>query len=251
MRFARGIRREATGSANSRNGASFVPHSTGAFLFMSSHLDLIAADNDAHDAHDGPQDVHTNPGLRLALDLRGALAGHDDDTDTASQHSISFTSSSAASPHGSPNVPDFAVNDISRRQSNPHTTSTESSVDPDDTSLYNGHASSVTSHGEHSLDEHAKQIPPTPLTAALRNNVYPPSSPAQSSVASLATSNSSYSRKARPESLLMDPSNGPLVLGIALVDFNHQVRRYDLVVATGTYHTLGWPTDTVFCWRHL
>jgi hypothetical protein len=216
---------------------------------MSSHLDLIAADNDAHDAHDGHQDVDNNPGLRLALDLRGALAGHDDDTDTASQHSISFTSSSAASPHGSPNVPEFALNDISRRQSKPHTTSTKSSGDPDDTSLYN--ASSIISHGEHSLDENAKEIPPTPLTAALRNSVYPPSSPARSSVASFATSNSSYSRKARPESLLMEPSNGPLVLGIALVEFNHQVRCNDLAVATVTYHTLGWPTDTVFCWWHL
>ena len=217
---------------------------------MSSHLDLIAADNDARDGHDSQQDGDTNPGLRLALDLRGAFADHDDDADTASQHSISFSSSSAASPHGSPDVPEFSVNDTLRRQSNPHTTSTESSEDPDDTSLYNGHSSSVTSHGEHPLDENATQIPPTPLTAALRDNVYPPSSPARSSVASLATSNSSYSRKARPESLLVDPSNGPLVLGIALVDFNHQVRRYDLVVATVTHHTLGWPTDTVFCWRH-
>jgi hypothetical protein len=43
-------------------------------------------------------------------------------------------------------------------------------------------------------------------------------------VTSLATSSSSYSKKVRPESLLMDPPKGPLVLGIALVDFNHQVR---------------------------
>jgi hypothetical protein len=42
-------------------------------------------------------------------------------------------------------------------------------------------------------------------------------------VASLATSTSSYSKKVRPESLLIDPPKGPLILGIALVDFNHQV----------------------------
>lgn len=191
----------------------------------SSHLD---------DDHDSQKDKNTNPGLRLALDLRGALAAHDDDADTASQHSISFTSSPAASPHGSPNFPEFSVNDTSRRQSHPHTISTESSDDPDDTSLYNGHASSVTSQGEHSLDDHAKQVPPTPLPAALQNNVYPPSSPGRSSVASFATSNSSYSRKARPESLLMGLPNGPLVLGIALVDFNHQVRCYNFVVAIVT-----------------
>ena len=220
------------------------------YSIMSSHLDVIAADNDAPDARDAQQDRDSNPGLRLALDLRGALA-YDDDADTASQHSISFTSSSAASPHGSPKAPEFAANDTSRRQSNPHTTSTESSEDLDDGSLYNGRASSVTSHGEHSPDENAKQVPPTPLTAALRNNVYPPSTPARSSVASLATSTSSFSRKARPESLLVDSSNGPLVLGIALVDFNHQVCCYDLVTATVTYHAIGWPTDTVFCWKRL
>jgi hypothetical protein len=203
----------------------FVPcHSN---FIMSSHPDVIAADNDAHDAHDARQDRNSNPGLRIALDLRGALAAHDDDADTASQHSISFSSSSAASTHDSPKASEFVINDASHRRSNPHTTSTESSEDPDDGSLFNGHASSVTSHGEHSLDEYAKQVPPTPLTAALRNNMYPPSSPARSSVASLATSNSSYSRKARPESLLVDSSNGPLILGIALVDFNHQVRCYD------------------------
>jgi hypothetical protein len=53
-------------------------------------------------------------------------------------------------------------------------------------------------------------------------------------VASFATSTSSYSRKARPESLLMDLPNGPLVLGIALVDFNHQVRCYNFVEAIVT-----------------
>jgi hypothetical protein len=42
-------------------------------------------------------------------------------------------------------------------------------------------------------------------------------------VASFETTTSSYSKKARPESLLPDPPKGPLVLGVALVDFNHQV----------------------------
>jgi len=196
----------------------------------SSQLDLIPLDNDSNDADDAQQDNYSNPGLRLALDLRGALAVHDDDADSASQHSmISFTSSPAASLHDSPKFPEFAVNDTLRRRSPPHTISTESSDDPDDSNSgrFNGRASSVASPGEQSLDERAKQVPPTPLTAALQNNVYPPSSPRRSSVASFATSTSSYSRKARPESLLVDPSNGPLVLGIALVDFNHQVRSYN------------------------
>jgi hypothetical protein len=42
------------------------------------------------------------------------------------------------------------------------------------------------------------------------------------SVASFAT-NSSTSKKAERESMLLTPPDGPLVLGIALVDFNHIV----------------------------
>ncbi|KAI0029846.1 transport protein Avl9-domain-containing protein [Vararia minispora EC-137] len=56
---------------------------------------------------------------------------------------------------------------------------------------------------------------------------YPPPPPQQQSsresVASFATSASSSSRKARPESVLVEALRGPIVLGIALVDFNHQV----------------------------
>ncbi|KAH9969823.1 transport protein Avl9-domain-containing protein [Russula dissimulans] len=182
-------------------------------------LSPISTENDVPDGRG-------HPGLHLALDLRDALADHDNDADTASQHSISFTSSSAASTHDSPKVPEFSVVGTSRRQSRPYTISTESSEDPDDTSLYNGRTSSVTSHDEASPDESTKQVPPTPHPAALQDNIYPPSqpwSPGRSSMASVATSTSSYSKKARPESLLPDAPKGPLVLGIALVDFNHQV----------------------------
>lgn len=188
-------------------------------------LNSLTTDNDAYDGLDLQQDKDTHSGSHLALDLRSALADHDDDADTASQHSISFTSP-AASLHGSPTLPHFSLADTSRRRSHPYTISTESSDDPDDTSLYNGRASSVTSPGEDSLDEHAKQVPPTPLPVASQNNAYPlvqPWSPGRSSVTSFGTTTSSYT-KARPESLLIDPPKGPLVLGIALVDFNHQVR---------------------------
>jgi hypothetical protein len=43
------------------------------------------------------------------------------------------------------------------------------------------------------------------------------------SVTSFASGSTTYSRKARPESTLVHPRNGTLVLGIALVDFNHLV----------------------------
>jgi hypothetical protein len=178
----------------------------------------VATDNDVHDRHD----TNAHPNLHLALDLSGALASHDDDADTASQHSISFSSSPAASPRDS-TFPELSVPHASHRRPYPYTISTESSGDPGNTSLYNGRSSSATSHGVPS----AKAIPPTPLTAALRNNVYPPAqiqSPGHSSVTSFETTTSSYSKKARPESLLPDPPKGPLVLGVALVDFNHQVK---------------------------
>lgn len=184
---------------------------------MSSAFDT---DNDVHDHHD----TNLHPDLHLALNLRGALAGHDDDADTASQHSISFSSSPAASPRDS-TFSELSIVDASSRRPHPYIISTESSG-TDDTSLYNGRSSSVTSQGKPSLYSPAKSVPPTPLTAALQNNVYPPAqiqSPGHSSVASFETTTSSYSKKARPESLLPDPPKGPLVLGVALVDFNHQV----------------------------
>lgn len=180
----------------------------------------FATDNDVHDHHD----TNLHPDLHLALNLRGALAGHDDDADTASQHSISFSSSPAASPRDS-TFSELSIVDAARRRPHPCIVSTESSG-TDDTSLYNGRSSHVTSQGEPSLHSPAKTVPPTPLTAALQNNVYPPAqiqSPGHSSVASFETTTSSYSKKARPESLLPDPPKGPLVLGVALVDFNHQV----------------------------
>lgn len=185
----------------------------------------FVTDNDVHDHHN----TNSHPDLHLALDLRGALAGRDDDADTASQHSISFSSSPAVSPRDS-TFTELSVTDASRRRSHPYTASNESSGN-DDTSLYNERASSVTSHGEPSLDGPAKAVPPTPLTAALQYNVYPPAqiqSPGHSSVASFETSTSSYSKKARPESLLPDLPKGPLVLGVALVDFNHQVMLFNL-----------------------
>lgn len=44
------------------------------------------------------------------------------------------------------------------------------------------------------------------------------------SIASSASGSGSYQKKARPESLLIHLTNGPLVLGIAVVDFDHLVR---------------------------
>lgn len=145
----------------------------------------------------------------------------DDDADTASQRSISL-SSPAASPRESVNVTSYE----SRRESHPFTISTVSSDHDDDASSYDTHPSSVTSptpDEEHKLEP--EPIPPS-VSSATVTNTYPPHQPqsaGRESVTSFATSTSSYSKKARPESMLMTPPTGPLVLGIALVDFNHQV----------------------------
>lgn len=53
---------------------------------------------------------------------------------------------------------------------------------------------------------------------------YPPSPPNRDDAISITSFASTSSRKARPESLLINPTTEPLVLGVALVDFNHLVR---------------------------
>ncbi|KAL4073210.1 transport protein Avl9-domain-containing protein [Scleroderma yunnanense] len=70
-------------------------------------------------------------------------------------------------------------------------------------------------------------FPPThsdeqkPYSASM---TYPPTPSSRATdTESFTSANSSYSKKARPESMLLQPPEGPLILGIALVDFNHLV----------------------------
>ena len=158
-----------------------------------------------HGDHD--HDTHTHEG-------HDPLDDDDDDADTASARSISL-SSPAASPRHSNAFPDSSSTREDKRESHPYTISTESS-DPDDRSDYTA-PSSVTSATPSAYAYDA------PKTAAQATYPPPPSNVQRESVASFATSASSVSKKARPESMLMQPPTGPLVLGIALVDFNHQV----------------------------
>ncbi|KAF7422495.1 late secretory pathway protein avl9 [Pleurotus ostreatus] len=125
----------------------------------------------------------------------------DSDADTASQRSISL-SSPAHSPRQSTSFPSSTS---TKRASEPHTLDTDLSSEADDLSLYNRRESPSTSVAPSIYDD----------TSALPT--YPPSLPGDTdSIASTS------SRKARPESLLMNLS-APLVLGVALVDFNHLV----------------------------
>ncbi|KAF5380691.1 hypothetical protein D9757_007039 [Collybiopsis confluens] len=130
------------------------------------HLDDLT-NSPGFDEHDGES------GLQR-------LAPESDDGDTASQKSISLSSSPA----------------ISARNSLQH-------LDTDESSFTSSPVSK---------ESPALPLPPT----------YPPRR--QSDSVSVAESFASgSSKKARPESILLQPPPGKLVLGIALVDFNHLV----------------------------
>ncbi|KAF7768267.1 hypothetical protein Agabi119p4_7510 [Agaricus bisporus var. burnettii] len=168
---------------------------------------------------------------------------HDSDADTASQRSISLDS-----PPLSPRTDarDFLANpgaflrSDDKRESNQFTVDTDFSSDTDDMSMHK-HRASVVAESPNTtappsifeeepltatkqsinglVDSQPSSSLPTPMATT-----YPPTPSAHDDTISISslTSNTS-SRKARPESLLVSPPEGPLVLGIALVDFNHLV----------------------------
>lgn len=151
----------------------------------------------------------------------------DDGADTASQRSIPL-SSPASSPHHS-----SALNDLARQHQ-----LTSSYRDSDAFSNRSSHPYTDFDDGTSSMFQ---ETPSTSAAPSVYDNdhqpdhnpykevdlpTYPPSKPDRDdrdrvSLSSLA---SQSSRKARPESLLVTLPNGPLILGIALVDFNHLVR---------------------------
>lgn len=178
---------------------------------------------------------------------------HDeDDADTASQPSISLADSESprhsialsdddgpttTSSKDSPNLAHEFLSNL-KHDSHPYTLDTDFSSEADDSSLYtrdidNDNAydaiigSPVTSAAPSVYD-----LEPKTATIA---NTYPPPPPTPSnmggatpradreSITSFASGSTTYSRKARPESTLVHSHTGPLVLGIALVDFNHLV----------------------------
>ncbi|KAF7314639.1 UDENN domain-containing protein [Mycena kentingensis (nom. inval.)] len=146
--------------------------------------------------------------LQAPPDVHSFLAAsEDDDADTASQRSISL-SSPAASPR----------NSLSNRASHPYTLDTDLSSEPDD-------ASSLYTH-DVPLDSPNTSVAPSVIDEPTSKDglvpTYPPSPP-RDDAASIASAASTSSRKARPESMIVLPGDQPLILGIALVDFNHIV----------------------------
>ncbi|KAJ6582813.1 transport protein Avl9-domain-containing protein [Mycena sp. CBHHK59/15] len=134
------------------------------------------------------------------VDVHGFLAPDDDDADTASQRSIRSLR------------PQFLQEIRSKHRRTPlilfqpclaslHS-DTDLSSEPDDSSITVGVRRAT-----------AKDLATT---------TYPPSPP-KGDAESIASFASGSSRKTRPESMLVIPSDRPLVLGIALVDFNHLV----------------------------
>ncbi|KAH7925580.1 hypothetical protein BV22DRAFT_1195061 [Leucogyrophana mollusca] len=145
-----------------------------------------------------------------------------DDADTASQRSISL-SSPANSPRHSANTPLHAREFFAKNGSQEDSLEIDFGSETDDVSESDSgvdarRASSVTSAAPSAAfsayEEPKRSTLPT----------YPPTpSSGTTDADSFTSATSSYSRKARPESMLLQPPEGPLVLGIALIDFNHLV----------------------------
>ena len=71
-----------------------------------------------------------------------------------------------------------------------------------------------------SADETRRSSQTSVTTSSIK---YPPHTAHENDTASMLSYASSSSRKVRPESMLVEPPPGPIVPGIALVDFNHLV----------------------------
>lgn len=171
------------------------------------------------------------------------------DGDTASQRSIAL-SSPTHSPRPPPHlglededeaeVTPSAITPVSYiRQSLSYskrsTLDTEFSSDIDDersvfTRRMDDGDSPISSVAPSVMEEREKPMSPPPVLSAVAS---PPSTARPpvvvrgksdtDSVLSAGSEGTSYSKKARPESLLPQANQGPLVLGIALVDFDHLV----------------------------
>lgn len=148
-----------------------------------------------------------------------------DDNDTASQRSISLSSPPASPKPESENFTSLPMSPASPEAFvRAFELDTEQdTLEPDLQSAYSPDTAALQ----------WKQQPAQPSTPAVESafvgqssHMYPPT-PVDvredtESVTSFAT-NSSTSKKAERESMLLTPLSGPLVLGIALVDFNHIV----------------------------
>ena len=136
-------------------------------------------------------------------DPRHPRDSDDEDADTASQLSIPLSSPAR-----------------SRRNST-------TSHDPRESFVSSGSSNRDSSSGlsRHLVDTPQTSVSPTSTfdgPKEFKSPTYPPTP--RDDAMSISSFASTSSRKARPESLIIAPTNDPMVLGVALVDFNHLVR---------------------------
>ncbi|KAG6919256.1 hypothetical protein DXG01_008052 [Tephrocybe rancida] len=146
----------------------------------------------------------------------------DDDADTASQRSISLSSPGESPRHSMLN--DYAAErsfgeSYSKRGSHPYTVDTELESE-DNSSMFSHsieHGDTPDSSAAPSVYEEPKGYDNNPLPT------YPPTMQSRDDRSSVSSIASGSSRKTRPESLLVNLPNGPIIYGVALVDFNHLI----------------------------
>ena len=159
-----------------------------------------------------------SPPTSLVLEL--IRESDEESADTASQESVPLSSS-----------PPSKRNSLSGRGSDPRQSfATRSSED------YSSYQASVTSGSprmkpwsplSRRLADFA-EVTTSPIASVTSREfkpvTYPPKRQPDDAL-SISSFASTSSRKARPESLLIHPTTEPLILGIALVDFNHLVHK--------------------------
>jgi hypothetical protein len=175
---------------------------------------------------------------------------HDSDADTASQRSISLDSpprSPRTDAHNFLANPGAFLRSDDKRESKQSTVDTDFGSDTDEMSMYKHRVSVVgetpdttappsifeeepLTAAKESINVSLGFLSSTPSIHTPTATTYPPTPPARDDTVSISSMTSTTSsRKARPESLLVNPPEGPLVLGIALVDFNHLVGHLSLL----------------------
>ncbi len=178
-------------------------------------------------------------------DIHGEYFNNEeDDADTASQRSISLSSPQISprnstlddiTPQPSGSALASFTNPFYKRISHATTLDTDSYSGIDTSSSYTheiGPHETPNTSAPSSIYEEDKDVRDSRLPT------YPPTPLHRDSTVSLSSFASTSSRKARPESLIVAEEKGPLILGIALVDFNHLV----VLFANNEDHHL-----TVFC----
>lgn len=210
----------------------------------------------------GPSPPHSASILDIShsLDSSASSDHPSDDGDTASQRSISLSSpphspsrlseveTTATSDYIVPDADDSQEVDAEpwngpmafiRKSLSPRANDTpgedassEADAEGDDRSFFVRHmeeAESPASSVAPSMIERERESktfrnpPPLPPRASVTSSSGVRSRSDVESVVSFASGSTTYSKKARPESLVVEPSKTPLILGIALVDFNHLV----------------------------